>query len=178
MLSISSPFSFMIEPRLRRKEKEVIHKLQMGDRHAQLAKVVNATDRRRRNRTRHVLDAKRLTKYSWLASLRFRFECCWPVPRKASAEHSTRIFCILALVAKRSEQSDSLRWAASGERFRNICSDVSASTVPLSIRIRERNALLTNVLEFPLSEFCSKYVNCTKKSAINISSKARLHKFS
>ena len=44
--------------------------------------------------------------------------------------------CILALVAKRSEHSDSLRWAANGERFRNICSDVSAPTMPFLVRIR------------------------------------------
>jgi hypothetical protein len=36
--------------------------------------------------------------------------------------HFHRLESLLALVAKRNEQSDSLRWAASGERFKNIFS--------------------------------------------------------
>ena len=34
--------------------------------------------------------------------------------------------------------------------------------MPFSVRIRGSTLILTNVLEFPLSEFCSRYVNCAK----------------
>ena len=42
-----------------------------------------------------------------------------------------------------------------GERFKNICAGVSVRRNPSTTR-----SPLTNVLEFPLSEFCNRYVNC------------------
>jgi len=105
----------------------------MGDRHAQLAKVVDATDRRGRDKTRiakgrgYFARTKRGSGISGMQNVHeVLLTCFFAVP-----------ICVLfTFVAKRSEHSDSLRWAASGERFRNI-----------------------KVLEFPLSEFCSRYVN-------------------
>jgi hypothetical protein len=65
-----------------------------------------------------------------------------------------RLEFLLALVAKRNEQSDSLRWAASGERFKNIFLIYQGVHAP-----QGRVGVLTNVLELPLNEFCNRYVN-------------------
>jgi hypothetical protein len=61
---------------------------------------------------------------------------------------------LLAFVAKRNEQSDSLRWAASGERFKNIFLRYQGVHA-----LQKCVGVLTNVLELPLNEFCNRYVN-------------------
>ena len=76
-----------------------------------------------------------------------------------SIRHSTTAG-VRTLVAKRSEQSDSLRWTASGERLRTIYEVFVRLN---QLREGDMMQLRTSVLEFPLNEFCRRYVSCSKQ---------------